>query len=194
MNWGINALGQGNRANATIGRASQLIIRNVGGGGPGEMDRSTLGGPGKYTFCFAEDETDPSWQPLSASQASKNGAKCGNAFSRRWIQGFIDQRSRTPEELTRSLAMALGAVGHPKLAEFTTALLVLSPEHYRIYVMPVGTAPSSRNNCTTRCFARAAIWCRARREWERESNRDGRTRWSYRTSRGRSAALFRDLD
>ena len=59
MNSGINCLGQGNRANATIGRALQLIIRNVGGGKPGELDRAVLGGPGKYTFCFAEDESDP---------------------------------------------------------------------------------------------------------------------------------------
>jgi len=58
MNSGINCLGQGNRANATIGRALQLIIRNVGGGRPGELDRAVLGGPGKYTFCFAEDESD----------------------------------------------------------------------------------------------------------------------------------------
>jgi len=50
MNSGINALGQGNRANATIGRALQLIVRNVGGGLPGGMDRATLGNPGKYTF------------------------------------------------------------------------------------------------------------------------------------------------
>ena len=34
MNSGGNALGQGNRANATIGRALQLVIRNVGGGKP----------------------------------------------------------------------------------------------------------------------------------------------------------------
>src|SRR3712207_959051 len=32
MNSGVNALGQGNRANATIGRALQLVVRNVGGG------------------------------------------------------------------------------------------------------------------------------------------------------------------
>ena len=43
MNSGINALGQGNRANATIGRALNLIVRNVGGGRPGEVDRATLG-------------------------------------------------------------------------------------------------------------------------------------------------------
>ena len=53
MNSGINALGQGNRANATIGRALNLIVRNVGGGRPGEADRATLGAPSKYTLCFA---------------------------------------------------------------------------------------------------------------------------------------------
>ena len=58
MNAGVNALGQGNRANATIGRALQLIIRNIGGGVPGGIDRATMGNPGKYTYCFAEDESD----------------------------------------------------------------------------------------------------------------------------------------
>ncbi len=55
MNSGINALGQGNRANSTIGRALQLLVRNVGGGRPGEIDRATHGNPGKVSFCFAED-------------------------------------------------------------------------------------------------------------------------------------------
>ncbi len=56
MNAGINALGQGNRANSTIGRALQLVVRNVGGGRPGEVDRATHGNPGKLSFCFAEDD------------------------------------------------------------------------------------------------------------------------------------------
>ena len=47
MNTGINALGQGNRANSTIGRAVQLVVRNVGGGRPGAADRATLGSPAK---------------------------------------------------------------------------------------------------------------------------------------------------
>ena len=68
MNSGVNALGQGNRANATIGRALQLVIRNVGGGRPGEVDRATLGNPGKYTFCFAEDEAGSPWEPLSVER------------------------------------------------------------------------------------------------------------------------------
>ncbi len=133
MNSGINALGQGNRANATIGRALQLIIRNVGGGRPGELDRSTLGGPGKYTFCFAEDESDATWEPLSVARGIAKGRNAVTLFQGDGIQGFIDQRSRTPEELTRSLAMSLAAVGHPKLCQFTNAMLVLCPEHYAIY-------------------------------------------------------------
>ncbi len=133
MNSGINCLGQGNRANATIGRALQLIIRNVGGGRPGELDRATLGGPGKYTFCFAEDESDPTWTPLSVARGIAPGKNAVTLFQGDGIQGFIDQRSRTPEELTRSLAMSLLAVGHPKLCEFTNAMLVLVPEHYAIF-------------------------------------------------------------
>ncbi len=133
MNWGMNVLGQGNRANATIGRALQLIIRNVGGGVPGDLDRSTIGGPGKYTFCFAEDETDPTWKPLSVAHGFEPGTNTVTLFQGDGIQGIIDQRSNTPEQMVQSLAMSLLAVGHPKLAEFTNAILVLSPEHYGIF-------------------------------------------------------------
>jgi hypothetical protein len=133
MNWGINALGQGNRANATIGRALQLIIRNVGGGRPGEIDRATLGQPGKYTFCFAEDETDPAWEPLSVARGIPPGRSAVTLFQGDGIQGFVDQKSRAPEELTRSLAMGLAAVSHPKQAQAANAILILSPEHYGIF-------------------------------------------------------------
>jgi hypothetical protein len=133
MNSGMNALGQGNRANATIGRALQLIVRNVGGGRPGELARSTLGGPHKYTFCFAEDESDPEWEPLSVARGLSPGINAITFFQGDGIQAFVDQRSRTAPELCRSLAMALLAVCHPKLCEFTNAMLVLSPEHYWIF-------------------------------------------------------------
>ena len=133
MNCGINALGQGNRANATIGRALQLIVRNVGGGRPGEADRATLGGPGKYTFCFAEDESDPTWQPLHVSRGFARESSTVTLFQGEGVQGFADQKSRTPGELARSLAMGLNAIGHPKMVQTQRAILVLSPEHYAIF-------------------------------------------------------------
>ena len=133
MNSGLNALGQGNRANATIGRAVNLVIRNVGGGRPGEIDRATLGSPGKYTFCFAEDESDEGWEPLAVSRGIAPGSSAVTVFAGDGIQGVTDQKARTPRELTRSLAMGLQAVGHPKLYEWAPAVLVLSPEHHAIY-------------------------------------------------------------
>ena len=63
MNGGVNAFGSGNRANATIGRAIRLVLLNVGGGVPGDLDKSTLGHPGKYTYAVAENEADSPWAP-----------------------------------------------------------------------------------------------------------------------------------
>ncbi|MEE8601451.1 hypothetical protein [Euzebya tangerina] len=61
MNGGLNALGPGNRANATIGRAVRLLAANVLGAKSGELDGSSMGHPGKYTLCVAEEPT-PGWE------------------------------------------------------------------------------------------------------------------------------------
>lgn len=133
MNSGVNALGQGNRANATIGRAVQLVIRNVGGGRPGELDRATLGTPGKYTFCFAEAE-DSAWEPLSVERGFARTQSTVTLFAGEGVQGIVDQKSRTPESLARSFALCLRAVDHPKLAMAGDAVLVVSPEHSRVFI------------------------------------------------------------
>ena len=133
MNSGINALGQGNRANATIGRALNLIVLNVGGGRPGEADRSTLGAPSKYTLCFAEDESDPEWEPLSVARGLPPGVSAVTLFQGHGPEAFVDQKSRTPEGLTRSFALSLVKMGHDRLTQSARAILVLSPEHYAIY-------------------------------------------------------------
>jgi hypothetical protein len=59
LNASINCLGPGNRANAAIGRAVSLCLRNIGGARAGVGDMATCGQPGKYTFCFAEPVTGP---------------------------------------------------------------------------------------------------------------------------------------
>ena len=64
VNTGRSCLGPGRRANAVLGRAVRLILTNVGGGLPGEVDKATHGFPGKYTLCFGEDEENSPWAPL----------------------------------------------------------------------------------------------------------------------------------
>lgn len=133
MNTGLNVLGQGNRANSTIGRALQLIIRNVGGGRPGEVDRATLGQPGKAGFCFAEDEANSPWLPLSSDFGHDLGTDTVMAFSGESPRSIVDQLSRDPESLSRSYAAALNAIHHPKLVLAFDAILVVAPDHARIY-------------------------------------------------------------
>ena len=64
LNSGVSVFGPGRRANATIGRAIRLTIMNVTGALPGDLDQSSLGHAGKYTWCIAEDGQSSPWQPL----------------------------------------------------------------------------------------------------------------------------------
>src|SRR6185369_4475647 len=68
INGAGNALGQGHRANAVIGRALRLTLQNVGGARPGHEDRATQGHPGKYSYCVAENEAASPWEPLSVER------------------------------------------------------------------------------------------------------------------------------
>lgn len=64
MNSQHNVLGTGNRANATIGRAIRLTIANGLGAKSGKLDATSIGHPGKYTLCFAENPPQTPWSPL----------------------------------------------------------------------------------------------------------------------------------
>ena len=133
MNAGVNVLGQGNRANATIGRALQLTIRNVGGGRPGGVDRATHGNPGKLSFCFPEDEEGSPFEPLHVERGFPADASTVTLFPGEGPRGLVDQLSRDPESLARSLAACLRTVQHPKLPMVFDAILVIGPEHGRVF-------------------------------------------------------------
>ena len=133
MNSGVNALGPGNRANATIGRALNLVIRNVGGSVPGGVDRATFGNPGKLTFCFAEDQGDPAWDPLSVERGFAAGESTVTLFAGHGPTEIWDQLSRSAESLATSFADQLQRVAHPKLALMFDAVVVVSPEHARVF-------------------------------------------------------------
>jgi hypothetical protein len=145
MNSKGNVLGQGNRANATIGRALQLVIRNIGGGKPGGVDRSVFGNPGKYTFCFAEDETNSCWESLAVEKGFSETASTVTLFAADGMQGIVDQKSRDPESLSRSFAGALRVVGHPKMVLASDVILVVSPEHERVYRLAGWTKQDAKN-------------------------------------------------
>jgi hypothetical protein len=124
MNSGINVLGQGNRANSAIGRAVQLVVRNIGGGRPGGVDRATLGNPGKFGLAFAEDEQGSPWGPLSAERGLPASASAVTVVAAGGLRSITDQISRTPESLARSLAQGVDGV---------SSVLIVSPDHGRVF-------------------------------------------------------------
>ena len=132
MNWAGNVLGQGNRANASIGRALQLTVRNVGGGKPQETDISTFGHPGKLGFCFAEDENTP-WTTLAEDRGVPRERSAVTLFSADGPLGCADQKSRTPEALVYSLAGSLRGLNHIHMANAADAVVVIGPEHGRVF-------------------------------------------------------------
>lgn len=133
MNSGVNVFGQGNRANLTIGRAVQLTIRNVGGGKPGEVDRATHGNPGKLSFCFAEDEAGSPFGTLAQERGIAPQQNAVTVFAGEGPRCVVDQAARTPEQLTNSFAACLRATHHPKSVLSYDAILVVSPDHSRVY-------------------------------------------------------------
>ena len=133
MNSGVNVFGQGNRANLTIGRAVQLTIRNVGGGKPGEVDRATHGNPGKLSFCFAEDEAGSPFGTLAQERGIAPQQNAVTVFAGEGPRCVVDQAARTPEQLTNSFAACLRATHHPKSVLSFDAILVVSPDHSRVY-------------------------------------------------------------
>jgi hypothetical protein len=110
VNAGTNCLGPGNRANASIGRALQLAIRNVGGARSDVGDMATMGQPGKYTLCFAERNDGP-FPTLTARRGLGADA---SAITVMGISGTAevlpgDGEGATPEAILSPIATAMRA-------------------------------------------------------------------------------------
>ncbi|MGY8935084.1 MAG: hypothetical protein ACKVG6_03150 [Alphaproteobacteria bacterium] len=111
MNSGTNMLGPGNRANATMGRAIALVMRNIGGARALVGDMATMGQPGKYTFCFAEGV-----DALAPSLAVRRGFNADeSAVTVLAVSGTVEvlpvDDADTPETVLTAMAAALTTGG-----------------------------------------------------------------------------------
>ena len=107
MNMTHNALANGARANATIGRAVRLVLLNVLGGVPGQLDRSTLGHPGKFTFCVAEDEEDMTWTPLSVERGIPKGTSAVTVMQVESPHQIMNEWTHDPREILDTYVAAI---------------------------------------------------------------------------------------
>ena len=133
MNCGLNALGQGNRANMTIGRALRLVLRNIGGAREGEIDQTVQGGAHKFTLTFAEHEDASPWPPLHVEHGFEAGDSVVTVLP--IIGGprlCIDEYSRTARALVGSIAMGFQRIFSPN-GQIGPSMLVVSPEHANVF-------------------------------------------------------------
>src|SRR5499425_844567 len=130
INCAAGVFGPGFRANATIGRALRLVMINLGGTRAGEISMSTLGHPGRYTYCIGEHEEVSPWEPLHVER--------GRASEKSTVTGFPcegpfiinDHLSREAPQLASSLGWsAAGVWNHKSFPLYGHTLFVIGPEH-----------------------------------------------------------------
>jgi hypothetical protein len=126
INGGPNALGEGWRANATIGRFVQLVKRNIGGSYPGTTCKATLGWPGKYSICVGENEEASPWEPLHVERGFKPEQSTVTAISADASVRASDLDSSKAEGVLINFAQKMDGPSGPE------AIMVICPEHAKI--------------------------------------------------------------
>ncbi|MCJ7830455.1 MAG: hypothetical protein MUP74_03615 [Desulfobacterales bacterium] len=127
-----NAFGPGCRSNMTIGRALRLLMMNAINTRPGKLDRSTLGSPGKISFCFAENEAASPWEPLHVERGFAASESTTTLFAADGILQTYNQLSRTPEALLTGMADAMANMGSMTIVGQAQMLVVLGGEHTEV--------------------------------------------------------------
>lgn len=129
INCGSNCFGQGHRANATIGRAVQLTLLNVGGAKPGEMDRSTQGSPAKYAFCFGENEEDSPWEPYHVRRGFETADSVVTVLPCEPPHNINDHASTSGEGILMTIAGTISQTGANVIYGTAPYTIALGPEH-----------------------------------------------------------------
>jgi hypothetical protein len=146
-----NALGSGHRANATIGRAMSLILQNIGGAKPGEVDMATLGQPAKVTCCFAENAAESPWAPLHVERGFPPEASVVTAVGIGGTVEVVDSDSPDAAGLAQTFAQSMliaGTSGGAGLLGGGEPLCILPPEWAALF----------QRDGHTKQQAKAAIW------------------------------------
>jgi hypothetical protein len=105
----FSALANSDRATAAIGRALRLALINLLDARPGGIDRSTLGHPGKFSFCLAEDEEDTAWQPLSVMRGIPEGTSAVTVMGAMAPRQIMNEWTTEPKEILETFAAEMRA-------------------------------------------------------------------------------------
>ena len=128
---GSNVFSNVARANSTLGRAFQLILTNIGGAKPGEIDMSTLGNPGKFSYCIAENEEENPWEPLHVTAGFAPEQSTVTLFTAEPPRGVSEHYARTGRGVLQTISHALATSWSYRSCGIFEAFVVLCPEHVK---------------------------------------------------------------
>jgi hypothetical protein len=154
MNSGPNLLGPGNRPNASIGRAVRLIARNVLGARSDAMDASSIGHPGKYTFCFAEEPPPAPWMSLSEQFGMTDGESIIIAMATEGPHQIGSALTDRAEDILRTIAAAMRVPSRDVVGQGGQGIVVLGPEHRETVRAQGWTQAAVRQYLATRAALR----------------------------------------
>ena len=132
MNGAVNALGQGNRANASIGRALSLCFQNIGGARPGGLDPATIGHPGKYSYCYTENVELSPWPELHVDRGFAAESSTITLYPGDAPLCVAEMGTATPEHILRTVAECAAIPGTYNAFFRGELWLVVSPEHANV--------------------------------------------------------------
>jgi hypothetical protein len=144
MNARHNVLGPGNRANATIGRALRLIAINVLDARTGGMDGSSIGNPGKYTLCFAEDEPPEPWEPLRVELGYEREDTTVTLLATEGPRQVANHLNDDGEGILRTFAAAMRNPATFCVGKGGQCVVLLGPEHAAALVEAGWTRAAAR--------------------------------------------------
>jgi hypothetical protein len=132
MNAGCNVFGSGNRANATIGRAIRLVLLTVGGGIPEELDKATLGHPGKYTYCIAENEEESPWAPYHVERGFSPEESTVFVIPAEAPHSVTNHVADDPQGILDSIASSMSTIAHNTALSHGPCVIIIGLEHAKM--------------------------------------------------------------
>ena len=129
MNAGCNAFGSGNRGNATIGRAIRLILLAVGGGTPGDLDKSALGSPAKYTYCVAENEELSPWAPYHVERGLRPEQSSVFVIAAEPLHSVTNHVASDARGVLDSIVSAMSTIANNNAVSSGSCAVIIGPEH-----------------------------------------------------------------
>ena len=119
------------RANSSLGRAFQLILLNIGGGRPDGIDMSTLGNPGKFSSCIAENEEENPWEPFHVTRGLRREQSALSLFAAEPPRGVSEHTAPAGKIVLETISFALATVWSYRMCLAPEAVVVLCPEHVK---------------------------------------------------------------